>query len=257
MKTLLEKRIYLIKYLLEESGDNDVAIPESEFEQRKLLRGLFNVRPPKEISKEFMSIQDEYLQEVIKEKGITDYKSLKQIEKDIYLWKGDITTIKCDAIVNAANSGMTGCYIPNHNCIDNCIHTYAGVELRNECNKIMLEQGHEEETGQAKITKGYNLPAKYVIHTVGPIINGSVTDEDTELLKSCYISSLRIAEDCKLKSIAFCSISTGVFAFSKNEAAKIAVKTIRDYKKENNSDIKVIFNVFTDEDYKIYRELLG
>lgn len=257
MKTLLERRIYLIKYLLNESGYNDVVIPDEELEQRKLLRALFNVRSPKEISNEFLSIQDEYLKEVIKEKGITDYKSLKQVEKDIYLWKGDIITIKCDAIVNAANSGMTGCYIPNHNCIDNCIHTYAGVELRNECNKIMIEQGHEEETGCAKITKGYNLPAKYIIHTVGPIINGGVTNEDRELLKSCYISSLRIAEDCKLKSIAFCSISTGIFAFPKNEAAIIAVKTVMDYKKENNSNIEVIFNVFSDEDYEIYRELLG
>ncbi len=173
------------------------------------------------------------------------------------MWQGDITTIKSDAIVNAANSGMTGCYIPNHNCIDNAIHTYAGVELRYECNEIMMKQGHEEETGKAKITKGYNLPAKYVIHTVGTIVDGRVSEQNEEELKSCYISCIKLADEYKLDSIAFCCISTGIFGFPNEKAAKIAVNTIKEYLDKTKSPIKVIYNVFKECDYEIYKKLLG
>ena len=199
-----EKRLYLIKYLLSENNKyNDVEIPSNEDDQKKLLRSLFNVRLPAPIYEEFLRVQDEYLKEETRLKGITDIKDLEQTEEGIYLWQGDITTLRCDAIVNAANSGLTGCYIPCHNCIDNIIHTYAGIQLRNECDIIITKQGHEEETGQAKITSAYNLPSKSVIHTVGTIVNGNVTSKNQEELKSCYISCLKIAAENKLDNIAF------------------------------------------------------
>ena len=178
-----EKRKYLIKTLLaEQPRYKDMEIPEETGEQKRLLRSLFNVRMPGEIGEDFLQLQDEYLQEATKEKGITDLNDLQPIQDGIYLWQGDITTLRCDAIVNAANSGMTGCYQPCHNCIDNCIHTYAGIQLRNACADIMEMQGYEEPTGQAKITPGYNLPCKYVLHTVGPIVQGQLTKEHEELL---------------------------------------------------------------------------
>ena len=171
-----EKRKYLIKTLLaEQPRYKDMEIPEETGEQKRLLRSLFNVRMPGKIGEDFLQLQDEYLQEATKEKGITDLNDLQPIQDGIYLWQGDITTLRCDAIVNAANSGMTGCYQPCHNCIDNCIHTYAGIQLRNACADIMDKQGYEEPTGQAKITPGYNLPCKYVLHTVGPIVQGQLT----------------------------------------------------------------------------------
>ena len=252
-----EKRLYLIKYLLDENNKyNDVKIPSDELEQKNLLRSLFNVRYPAPIGADFLNVQDEYLKEAILEKGITDIKDLTKADKNIYLWKGDITTLKCDAIVNAANSGMTGCYVPGHHCIDNAIHTYAGVELRNACFEIIKKQGHEEETGNAKITNAYNLPSKYVIHTVGPIVDGNVTKKQEEELKSCYISCLKLANENGLKNIAFCCISTGAFSFPNELAAKIAVDTVREYRDKNNSNIEVIFNVFSDFDYEIYSNLL-
>lgn len=255
--THIEKRVYLIKYLLNENiAFKCMKVPKEEDEQKKLLRALFNVRLPGDISDEFLKIQDEYLKEAILEKGITDIKDLTKADKNIYLWKGDITTLKCDAIVNAANSGMTGCYVPGHHCIDNAIHTYAGVELRNACFEIIKKQGHEEETGNAKITNAYNLPSKYVIHTVGPIVDGNVTKKQEEELKSCYISCLKLANENGLKNIAFCCISTGAFSFPNELAAKIAVDTVREYRDKNNSNIEVIFNVFSDFDYEIYSNLL-
>lgn len=232
-------------------------IPKETGEQKKLLRSLFNIRMPWMIGEDFLKVQDEYLQEVTKEKGITDFKNLQPIEEGIYLWQGDITTLKCDAIVNAANSGMTGCYRPCHNCIDNCIHTYAGIQLRNACADIMEKQGHEEPTGKAKITPAFNLPCKYVLHTVGPIVQGQLTKEHEELLASCYKSCLELADENDVKSIAFCCISTGVFMFPNERAAEIAVQTVRNYRREKNSGIEVIFNVWKDIDYEIYRELLG
>ncbi len=253
-----EKRDYLIKELLAEQPDyKDIEIPEEAGEQKRLLRSLFNVRMPGKISEGFLTVQDEYLQEVALEKGITDLKNLQPIEEGIYLWQGDITTLRCDAIVNAANSGMTGCYQPCHNCIDNCIHTYAGIQLRNACADLMEKQGYEEPTGQAKITPGYNLPCKYVLHTVGPIVSGSLTKEHEDLLASCYRSCLELADKNGASSIAFCCISTGVFMFPNERAAEIAVQTVREYRAKTNSRIEVIFNVWKDIDYEIYRKLLG
>ncbi|MBP1584923.1 MAG: protein-ADP-ribose hydrolase [Lachnospiraceae bacterium] len=253
-----KKREYLIKTLLaEQPRYREMDFPEETGEQKRFLRSLFNVRMPGKISEEFLKVQDEYLQEVTKEKGITDLKDLTPVEDRIYLWQGDITTLRCDAIVNAANSGMTGCYQPCHNCIDNCIHTYAGIQLRNACADIMEKQGHEEPTGQAKITPAFNLPCRYVLHTVGPIVQGKLTKEHEELLASCYRSCLELADENEVKSVAFCCISTGVFMFPNERAAEIAVQTVRDYRREKNSGIEVIFNVWKDEDYEIYRELLG
>ena len=253
--TQTEKRLFLIEYLFSERGE-EMSIPADEYNQKRLLRSLFNIRMPKDASEDFLKIQDEYLQEESRRKGITDIADLQPVQDDIYLWQGDITTLKCGAIVNAANSQMLGCFQPCHGCIDNAIHTFAGVQLRRDCNDIMQKQGHNEPTGQAKITPAYNLPCKYVIHTVGPIVGGRLTNKDCELLKSCYLSCLKLAEENGVESIAFCCISTGVFGFPQKEAAQIAVDTVKKYKAEMNSNIKVIFNVFKDDDYIIYNELL-
>ena len=253
-----ERRQYLIKRLLSEQPRyKDIAVPEDSNGQRRLLRSLMNVRMPAAIGEDFLQVQDEYLTEAAREKGVTDLSELTPIEEGIYLWQGDITTLRCDAIVNAANSGMTGCYVPCHGCIDNCIHTYAGVQLRNACAQLMQKQGREEPTGRAKITPGFNLPCKYVLHTVGPIIMGELTSEDEELLASCYRSCLTLAEENGVKSIAFCCISTGEFHFPNRRAAEIAVQTVRDYRRESGSTMEVIFNVWKDIDDEIYRELLG
>ena len=252
-----EKRLYLIRTLLEERQSNQtMAIPSEEAAQRRLLRSLFNIRMPASISPDFLQVQDEYLQEETRRKGITDLSDLRPLEPGLYLWQGDITTLRCDAIVNAANSGMTGCYQPCHNCIDNCIHTFAGIQLRNACAEMMEKQGYAEPCGQARITPAYNLPCKYVIHTVGPIVQGRLTKRHEELLASCYRSCLELAEQNGCKSIAFCCISTGVFGFPKREAAEIAVQTVKDWKAGKNSAIQVIFNVFGEEDLAVYRRIL-
>lgn len=251
-----QRRNFLINKLLSEQAQySDIAVPQSEAEQKRLLRALMNVRTPKPIGEDFLKIQDEYLQTELSEKGVTDIADLSPVEDNIYLWKGDITTLKCGAIVNAANSGMTGCYQPCHSCIDNCIHTFAGVRLRLECSEIMERQGYPEPMGQAKITSAYNLPCGHVIHTVGPVVQGKLTDEHCRLLKSCYQSCLELAVRNGIDSIAFCCISTGVFGFPKKEAAEIAVRTVRDFLKSHS--IKVIFNVFGSEDYEIYKKQLS
>lgn len=201
-------------------------------------------------------MQDAYLQGETAAKVITDIADLTPIQPGLYLWQGDITTLKCDAIVNAANSGMTGCYIPNHRCIDNAIHTFAGVELRLACAELM-QQGYPEPTGRAKITPAFNLPCKYVLHTVGPIIDGRVTKADKELLASCYRSCLELAAENGLESVAFCCISTGEFHFPNEQAAQIAVETVKEFLKTQTSVKKVIFNVFKDLDKAIYEKLLG
>ena len=252
-----ERRIFLIQELLKENKRyEDMEIPQDFEEQRELLRALMNVRIAKNVDDEFIKVQDEYLKEETKRKGIVDIDDLKPIKDGIYLWQGDITTLRCDAIVNAANSGMTGCYVPNHRCIDNCIHSFAGVQLRLECDEIMTKQGYSEPTGQAKITNSYNLPCKYIIHTVGPIINGKLTSKDCDLLESCYKSCLELAVKNNLESIAFCCISTGEFHFPNDKAAQIAVKTVEEFMKKETSLKKVIFNVFKDMDKEIYRKLL-
>ncbi|MGN0613842.1 MAG: protein-ADP-ribose hydrolase [Porcipelethomonas sp.] len=251
-----EKLLYLINYLLSEHSDmENVIIPDNEKEQFRLYRSLVNIRPAVQVDEEFLRVEDEFLTELTESKGITAIADLQPVENGIYLWKGDITTLKCGAIVNAANSGMTGCWQPCHSCIDNCIHTFAGVRLRYNCSKLMKAQGYEEPTGNAKITPAYNLPCDYVIHTVGPIVQGRLTHEHCDLLESCYKSCLELAVQNKIKSIAFCCISTGVFGFPQKEAAEIAVDTVRAFRKNHN--IEVIFNVFTEKDYEIYRRLLG
>lgn len=253
-----ERRLFLIQSLLQENKEYQaVRIPEDADGQRQLLRGLMNVRAAMDCSENFLAMQDEYLQGVIREKGITDVNSLTPMQPGLYLWQGDITTLRCDAIVNAANSGMTGCYIPNHRCIDNAIHTYAGVELRLTCAKMMRLQKHGEPTGSAKITPAFNLPSRYVLHTVGPIIMGTVTEKDRKLLAACYHSCLRLADENHLESIAFCCISTGEFHFPNEQAAKIAVQTVREFMKKQTSIKKVVFNVFQEYDKEIYRRLLG
>ena len=252
-----ERRVFLIDYLLKENlGYRTARIPDDEREQKVLLRSLMNVRPPQDTSEEFLRIQDEYLQEAIRERGITDLAQLTPVAAHgngiFYLWQGDITTLKIDAIVNAANSAMTGCWQPCHLCIDNCIHTFAGVQLRAVCADIMRKQGHEEPTGSAKITSAFNLPCKYVIHTVGPIVQGRLQRKHEEELASCYRSCLELAEAHNVKSIAFCCISTGVFMFPNQRAAEIAVATVRKYFEQTGSGMKVVFNVFKDEDFAIY-----
>ena len=232
-------------------------VPAAEAQQQQIIRGLMNIRMPEQIDEEFLAVQDAYLQEETRKKGIVDVDQLTPVEEGIYLWQGDITTLKCDAIVNAANSGMTGCYVPNHRCIDNCIHSFAGIQLRLDCAQIMEKQGHEEPTGEAKITAAYNLPCKYVLHTVGPIISGLLTRRDCKLLKSCYDSCLELAAEKGLESVAFCCISTGEFHFPNDRAAKIAVDAVREFRKKNTSVKKVVFNVFKDLDREIYEKLLG
>lgn len=252
-----ERRTYLIENLLKEQPRYaKMQIPSEANEQRTILRSLMNIRMPGFISEDFLQIQDEYLAEIRKEKGMITLSDMEEVKPDIYIWQGDITRLKVGAIVNAANSGMTGCYQPCHNCIDNCIHTYAGIQLRNKCAEIMEAQGYEEPTGQAKITPAYNLPCDYVVHTVGPIVQGRLTKEHESLLESCYRKCLAISDENGVKSIAFCCISTGVFMFPNERAAEIAVEAVRKYKEENNSNIKVIFNVFKDEDAAIYYRLL-
>ena len=253
-----KKRKYLITELLKERPEYaDISIPKDKTEQKKLLRALFNVRLPLPICDDFLRVQDEYLQDEIAQKGITSIDDLEPVEPDIYFWQGDITTLKCDSIVNAANNQMLGCFCPNHGCIDNAIHTFSGIQLRLKCAEIMQKQGIDEETGKAKITPAYNLPCKYILHTVGPIVTGKLTDKDCELLRSCYRSCLALADEYKLNSVAFCCISTGEFHFPNETAAKIAIETVSEYKKLTNSKIKVIFNVFKNSDYEIYREYLG
>ena len=252
-----EKRLFLIQSLLKENQEyRDIDIPAEPERQRQLLRGLMNIRAPRRIGADFLKMQDEYLQSETAAKGITDIADLTPIQQGLYLWQGDITTLKCDAIVNAANSGMTGCYIPNHRCIDNAIHTFAGVELRLACEELMEQQGYPEPTGQAKITPAFNLPCRYVLHTVGPIISGRVTKEDKELLASCYRSCLELAAENGLESVAFCCISTGEFHFPNEQAAEIAVETVKQFMNRKTSVKKVIFNVFKDLDKAIYEKLL-
>lgn len=250
-----ERREYLLKYLLKEDlRFRGRRMPTGKLAQERLLRALMNIRYPKPISEEFLKVQDSYLMERAIERGIIDITELKPVESDgrLYIWQGDITTLKCDAIVNACNSQMLGCFYPLHGCIDNFIHTYAGVELRLKMQELMVKQGHEEEVGKAKITSGYNLPAKYILHTVGPRIQRFVSRKDDELLASCYRECLKLAADTGVESIAFCCISTGIFCFPQQRAAEIAISTVRKFLNTDNRIKKVVFNVFKDEDFAIY-----
>lgn len=268
--TQTERLAFLINYLINENNQlKSIDIPAQDADRKRLLRSLMNIRPPKTASNEFLEIQDSYLQEECRRKGIISLSDISLEQPGIYLWQGDITRLSVDAIVNAANSAMLGCFVPCHGCIDNAIHSAAGVELRLECSRIMegehsMEEGNsmekqkaDESTGKAKITKAYNLPCRYVLHTVGPIVHGAVTRQDQNLLSSCYRSCLELAAAYQLKSIAFCCISTGEFHFPNEKAAEIAIQTVQEYQKENKNGLEVVFNVFKDSDYKIYKQLLG
>ncbi len=253
----------LLRALLRERPEYArIRIPETITDKRNLLRSLMNVRMPSPLSEELVKIQDEELSEQKREKGVVSLESIpvSPVDPRLRLWPGDITRLKVDAIVNAANSQMLGCFIPMHKCIDNAIHSSAGMQLRDECASIMHAQGHEEPTGKAKITHGYNLPAKWVLHTVGPIVYGDYpTAEDCRLLADCYRNCLKLADEKKLMSVAFCCISTGEFHFPQDKAAEIAVATVREYL-DSNSDSTldaVVFNVFKDSDYYLYKDLLG
>ena len=217
-----------------------------------------NVRPPRPAADEFLQVQDAFLKEMTEKKGITDADTLPSCAGDsrLVLWQGDITTLRCDAIVNAANSRMLGCFSPCHGCIDNIIHTMSGIQLRLACHELMEAQGYEEPAGQAKMTPGFNLPAKYVLHTVGPVIEDEVTAEAEALLASCYRSCLELAEQHGLHSVAFCCISTGECRFPPEAAAETAVRTVKECLGKTNSIQRVIFNVLRDSDLAIYRELL-
>ena len=248
----MEKLDYLIKTL-----NSNIGVPQDKKEKEDLLRTLMNIWEVEELPDEFYRRQDEYLQEKLAQTELTSLEQLIEVEKNIYLWQGDITTLKVDAIVNAGNKALLGCFIPHHRCIDNAIHSKAGLQLRKECFDIMQNQGQYEKTGQAKLTSGYNLPAKYVVHTVGPIIYDKVEERDKELLASCYRNCLELAVKNGIKSIAFCCISTGEFRFPNELAAEIAVSTVRTFfKNYPESEIKVVFNVFKDSDFNIYRKIL-
>lgn len=226
--------------------------------QRRLLRSLMNLRPPMPLDGSFVNLQDELLKAEREEKGVVYVSDITMsFGENILLWKGDITRLAADAIVNAANSALLGCFHPCHGCIDNAIHSAAGLQLRMECDSLMKQQGHSEPVGQAKRTKAYNLPCRYVLHTVGPIITGRVTGRDCQLLASCYRSCLELAERSGCRSVAFCCISTGEFHFPNRLAAQIAVETVRAYRQEQTNPMEVIFNVFQDQDHAIYRQLLG
>ena len=253
-----ERRLWLIRQLAAEQPEYaELQVPVDAEGQRQLLRALMNVRPPLPVGEEFLAVQDAYLAERVRERGVTRAADLPELEPGICLWQGDITTLAADAIVNAANSQMLGCFVPNHRCIDNAIHSFAGVQLRLACATIMAEQGRAEATGGAKITPGFNLPAAHVIHTVGPIVGWRLEERDRALLRSCYRSCLELAQEQGLDSIAFCCISTGEFHFPNDEAARIAVDEVRAHLSRTGTRMRVVFNVFKQLDYELYRQLLG
>ena len=261
----MEKLDFLINYLLKENTKIKIErLPTDITEKKTLWRSLCNIREAKPISSEYLKIEKEYLQEELIKKNVTKVEDIEPIsitikqsnlenKGKICLWQGDITTLKIESIVNAGNSQGLGCFVPCHKCIDNQIQTFAGVGLRIECDEIMKKKRYFLETGKAFITKGYNLPAKYVIHTVGPIIQYEVTKKEEMQLADCYINSLNLAMENKIRTIAFPCISTGEFRFPKEEACKIAILAVNKFLKgHKNYFDKVVFNVYSEEDYKIY-----
>lgn len=258
----LEQLHYLNRILLEEMPEYRAqaeAFPDEIGPQRRLLRSLMNLRPPRPLRPDFMAVQDALLLDEQREKGVVDALALPAAGGDprLALWQGDITRLAADAIVNAANSALLGCFCPCHGCIDNAIHSAAGLALRDECSRLMEAQGRPEPTGQAKLTSGYDLPARYVLHTVGPIVRGRPTRRDRAQLASCYTACLELAAAHGLASVAFCCISTGEFHFPNREAAQIAVDTVRGFLQRESSLQRVVFNVFKDEDLRIYQALLA
>lgn len=243
---------YLLNLLQVDATD----IPDDFAAQRKLFRALMNICPPCELDENFLRLQDELLSAEVRERGIVKISDIPNVDKHIKLWRGDITRLEVDAVVNAANEKLLGCFVPLHGCIDNAIHSAAGLQLRNACNEIMTAQNHDEPTGCAKITPAFNLPSKFVLHTVGPIIppERQPNADEENLLAACYESCLKLAAEKNLASVAFCCISTGEFHFPPKRAAEIAVATVKKFLATN--ELEIIFNVFTERDEKIYSELL-
>lgn len=255
----MEKLDFLVDYLMRESKEVSIdKLPKNKKNKEKLWRSLCNIRNAKEISDYYLKIESEYLQDELQNRTITNIEDIKPLfNNKICLWKGDITTLKIDSIVNAANSQGLGCFIPCHKCIDNQIHTFAGINLRLECKEKMNKIGILK-TGKAFITKAYNLLSKCIIHTVGPIIYSNVTNKEIKELKQCYINSMELAKENSIKMIAFPCISTGEFRFPKEEASRIAIEAVQCYLEENKDYFdKIVFNVFSDEDYDIYFKNLG
>lgn len=241
----------LLEYFIKEDKRLNVSIPDDYEDKRMLLRGIINIREPKAISEEILNLEDKLLELELKDKNIINAIDL---DNKVSLYQGDITCIKCDAIVNACNEYLLGCFIPNHSCIDNQIHTYSGIRLRLKCNEIM--NGNILNNGKVVLTDSYNLPCKYVIHTVGPQVYGSITKDNETDLKNCYINLLDISKKNNIRTIVFPCISTGVYGYPKEDAASIAYNTVVDYLKDNSKYFdKVVFNVFTDEDRGIYERL--
>ena len=253
----------LVEALKEDSGQYaKVKTPEDCEGRKRLLRSLMNIRQPGDMPAEVLQLQDEYLKARAEEKGIVTLKDIPLREEGLSLWQGDITRLAVDAIVNAANSQMLGCFVPLHACIDNCIHTFAGIQLRNECHRQMQElrqrygEDYEQPTAVPMLTDGYNLPAKKVIHIVGPIVSGKLTPELENALADCYTNSLTMCMENGLRSVAFCCISTGVFHFPQERAAQIAFSSVKQWLAAHGGVIdRVIFNVFTDEDRDIYEKI--
>ena len=253
-----ERREFLIRALLAERPDGEkIALPEGAMDQRALLRTLMNVRPPEPIGPKTLRVQDAYLEQRLIERGGATQASALPFCDRIAVWRGDITLLAADAIVNAANSQMLGCFVPGHSCIDNAIHTYAGMQLRLACAELMEQQGHEEHTGRVKVTPAFNLPSRHVFHTVGPVVPSHRPGPREELLlRSCYSSCLEQATHMGLSTLAFCCISTGVFGYPQEAAARVAIDAVRRHLTQNDPDLKVVFNVFLASDEAIYRGLL-
>ena len=241
----------------------DLETPTDTDGKRRVLRSLMNIRMPKKLDASVLAVQDDYLQERIRENGIVTLSRIPVIRNGMSIWQGDITRLAVDAIVNAANSQMLGCFVPMHTCIDNCIHTFAGVQLRAECNRQMNQlrirygRDYEQPTAVPMLTDGYNLPAKKVVHIVGPIVEWRLTKTLEQELADCYRNTLDLCVENGLRSVAFCCISTGVFRFPNQRAAEIAVETVSQWLDEHKGQIdRVIFNVFKDEDKAYYEKLL-
>lgn len=247
--TVLDK---LIDILSAERGEK--APPLTDGQKPGYFRALCNVRPPEPVSDDFLQLQDEYLSARTRERGVVDAGKLKY-NGNIALWRGDIIRLNADAVVNACNCALLGCFIPLHGCIDNAIHSAAGVQVRLDCNGMM--NGSLEPNGRVRVTKGYNLPCRYIFHTVGPQVDGKVTDTNRADLKNCYLSCLNKAKEMGLGSIVFCCISTGVYGYPKDEACALAVSTVKDWLKSCCNSLKVVFNVFTAEDEDIYEHELA
>lgn len=268
-----ERLDYLVEQFKEDSVQyQDLETPADPAGKKRILRSLMNIRMPRRMAPSVLAVQDEYLKERNRENGIVQISDIPTIADQgsrhphadsISIWQGDITRLAADAIVNAANSQMLGCFIPMHTCIDNCIHTYAGIQLRAECDRQMrilrskYGQDYEQPTAVPMLTDAYNLPAKKIIHIVGPIVQYELKPELEKDLADCYLNTLDMCLNKDLKSVAFCCISTGVFRFPNKRAAEIAVQTVNDWmKKHPGSMERVIFNVFKDEDKKYYEELI-